>query len=284
MSKPIKSNLNWELVKPEDLKKVLDNKKVVSVDAKSFHGEEKINELSDKEWKVVDLPSEEEISEKKSTHPNSRNNINSRKNLAQYNKRSKESKKKSLEKLRYKETKETKEKPTESSDTPNKLDSIKNLLPIEDMFDPSEQVLYKNYLTVLLSDFDVNELSSGDIDDVISMAQMRVLEIRLLKACKDKPTKLLDASMALEKLRRDMQKTKENLGSRRRDRVSIKQRTDISIIDLAALFDNERKAELDAEEERLHEEGKMLLEEQSEWAGNKNDKDAEIIGEDEDDT
>lgn len=256
------------------------NKKVVSTDAKSFHGKEKIEKLSDKEWKVAELPSEEELSKENPVHPNARNNANSRKNLAQYNKRSKESKKKSLEKLRYKETKPSEE----VSRTSSKLDSIIKLLPIEDMFDPSEQILYKDYLSVLLSDFNVDELSSGDIDDVISMVQMRVLEIRLLKACKNKPTNLLDASMALEKLRRDMQKTKESLGSRRRDRVSIRQRTDISVVDLAALFDNERRAVLDEEEARLNKEEGILVEEFSEFPGNKNDQDADIIEEESDDT
>ena len=283
MSKPIKNNPNWDIVKPKDVKGIIAAKKTVSVDAKSFHGEEKIEELADKKWNVVDLPSEKDLSEEKPTHPNARSNINSRKNLAQYNKRTKESKKKSLEKLRYKETKE---KPAEEvPEVSNKSDSIMKLLPIKDMFDPSEQILYKDYLTVLLSDFNVDELSAGDIDDVISMAQMRVLEIRLLKACKDKPTKLLDASMALEKLRRDMQKTKENLGSRRRDRVSLKQRTDISIVDLAALFDNERSLILEEEERKLNEREELWFKDRGECVGNKNDIDADIIKEDEfDDT
>lgn len=258
------------------------NKKVVSVSAKDFHGKEKLDELADKDWKVSDLPSEKELSEKEFKHPNARKNINSLKNLAQYNTRSKEGKKKSLEELRYKETKEqpAKEPPVE----PSKLDSIMKLLPIDDMFDPSEQELYKDYLSVLLSDFNVDELSSGDIDDVISMAQMRVLEIRLVKACKDKPAKLLDASLALEKLRRDMQKTKENLGSRRRDRVSIRQKTDISIVDLAAVFDTERRIELEEKEERLRKEEDMLMEEHSDWIGNRNDMDADMVEGDDDDT
>lgn len=257
------------------------NKKVVSTDAKSFHGKEKLDKLSNKEWKVADLPTEEELTKKEFKHPNARKNVNSLKNLAQYNKRSKESKKKSLEKLRYKETKE---KPSEKvSETPSKLDSIVKLLPIEEMFDPAEQVLYKDYLSVLLSDFNVDELSSGDIDDVISMAQMRVLEIRLLKACKDKPSNLLDASQALEKLRRDMHKTKESLGSRRRDRVSIRQRTDVSVVDLAALFDAERKAVLEEEEAKLNEGESKLLKDFDGFPGNKNDIDSDIIEEDSDD-
>lgn len=284
MSKSIKSNSNWDIVNPEDVKKAIATKKVVSVDAKSFHGKEKIEELADKEWNVADLPSEEELSEEKPAHPNTRSNINSRKNLAQYNKRSKESKKKSIEKLRYKETKETKEKPAEDSDIPSKLDSIMKLLPVEDVFDPSEQVLYRDYLTVLLSDFNIDELSSGDIDDVISMTQMRVLEIRLLKACKDKPTKLLDASMALEKLRRDMQKTKESLGSRRRDRVSLRQRTDVSIVDLAALFDNEHRLILEEEDAGLIKVEDKLADRFGEFPGNKKDVDADIIEGNADDT
>lgn len=281
MSKPIKPNSNWDIVKPEDVKKVIVAKKVVSTDAKSFHGKEKLEELSDKEWKVADLPTKEELSKKEFKHPNARKNVNSLKNLAQYNKRSKESKKKSLEKLRYKETKEKSSE--EVSETPSKLDSIVKLLPIEEMFDPSEQILYKDYLSVLLSDFNVDELSSGDIDDVISMAQMRVLEIRLLKACKDKPSNLLDASQALEKLRRDMHKTKESLGSRRRDRVSIRQRTDVSVVDLAALFDAERKAVLEEEEAKLNEGESKLLKEFDDSPGNKNDIDSDIIEEDSDD-
>lgn len=282
MGKSAKSDSNWDIVKPEDVKKVLATKKVVSVDAKSFHGQEKLDELVNKEWNTANLPSEEELAKEKPLHPNARNNINSRSNLAQYTKRSKDGKKKSIEKLRYKETKEN---PTEEDlDQSSKLDIILKLLPIEEMFDPSEQVLYKDYLTVLLSDFNVDELSSGDIDDVISMAQMRVLEIRLLKACKDKPTKLLDASMALEKLRRDMQKTKENLGTRRRDRVSIRQRTDISIVDLAALFDNERKAEWEEEEAKLGGEEELLSKKFEEFPGNVNDVDADIIEGDADDS
>ena len=112
---------------------------------------------------------------------------------------------------------------------------------------------------------------------------MRVLELRLLKLCKDKPANLLDATLSIEKIRKDMNKSRESLGSRRKDRVTIRDRSDVTILDLARLFDIERRQVLEDEEETLKEQETQLLKdiEERNYFGNSRDPDS-VVGSEED--
>ncbi len=240
-------------------------------------GKERMEEIAEKEWKTHPPPKTLTIKSKKKYNPKSLAN------LVQYRKdRSKEGKLKSLSALRPMRRVEAKEAvDVEDND---KVSAIINMLPVDLIFDPAEKATFTEYVKVLLRDFNIDELSSGDIDDILSIAQMRVLELRLLKLCKDKPTNLLDATLSIEKLRKDMNKARESLGSRRKDRISVKDRSDITILDLARLFDVEKRNKLDMEERVLIEEENSLLKDISSrgYVGNSMDHDADYEDEEED--
>lgn len=126
---------------------------------------------------------------------------------------------------------------------PNITEIITNLIPAGDMFNESEHKMFRGLMDFYMRDFDENQLTSNDLDDIISIATNRVLELRLLKSSKDDNNEHLAVSTSIERLRKQSDKLKENLASRRKDRVDPKKFTGISIIDLAAAFDEGRKKE-----------------------------------------
>lgn len=125
---------------------------------------------------------------------------------------------------------------------PKKL--LKEVLPIGDIFSPDEQVVYNNLIEVYLQDFDEDDLTSSDIDDIMDLAKNRVLEFRLLKTAKDSDAKQLDISAAIERLTKESAKRKENLSSRRKDRIDPNKYKGFSIVDLAVAFDEQKKEKL----------------------------------------
>ena len=61
---------------------------------------------------------------------------------------------------------------------PTKL--IKDLIPIEEIFNDAEAAIYHDFVDVYLADFDKEDLTSGDMDDIMDFAKNRVFEFRLL--------------------------------------------------------------------------------------------------------
>ena len=84
---------------------------------------------------------------------------------------------------------------------PHKL--IKEIIPIEEIFDEQEVALYHDLVDVYIADFDRDDLSSSDVDDIMDLAKNRILEFRLLKSTKDNADKHLDISAALEKIKKE---------------------------------------------------------------------------------
>lgn len=151
-------------------------------------------------------------------------------------------------------------------------------IPISDIFDETEKTIYDNLVSVYLKDFDEDQLTANDMDDIMSMAMNRVLEFRLLKASKGDTAMQLDVSAAVERLRKQTEKLKDNLAARRRDRVDPRKLSGLSIVDLAAAFDDTRKQDLleratgmRKEELEVWESNRELL------VGNRNDEDADIV-------
>ena len=151
-------------------------------------------------------------------------------------------------------------------------------IPVTEIFDETERKIYDNLVAVYLKDFDEDQLTANDMDDIMSMAMNRVLEFRLLKASKGNTSMQLDVSSAVERLRKGSEKIKDNLAARRRDRVDPRKLSGVSIVDLAAAFDDIRKQEL------LERATGMKKEELEDWEsnrelliGNRNDEDAEIV-------
>jgi len=102
----------------------------------------------------------------------------------------------------------------------------------------------------------------------------KILELRLLKTNKLNPKSLPDLFVPLEKLRKQNDKLKEALSSTRKDRQKQKLKTGtVSILDLAAAFDKERKIKLEKKEKQLLENEKEFLKNRLP-VGNKDDTDA----------
>jgi hypothetical protein len=228
-----------------------------TTDLKDKLGQDKLNEVLDKEWKTAELPSEEELSAEQPASPKARNNINSRKNLIQYQKdKPREVKEKIVSNLTVTEVEED-VNPLDILDEGVRehyklLDSI---FPTKDIFSSrQEQEIYWNNVNLFLRDFDITDLTSSDIDDIVALALNRVLEHRLLKACADNPKKAMDVAPSIEKFRRHSEKVKSSLANRRVDRVDTKNKQSFSVVDLAARHDDERKDELEKRIRLLEEE------------------------------
>lgn len=161
---------------------------------------------------------------------------------------------------------------------PKKL--LKEVLPVEDIFEEDELKLYNSLIDIYLADFEQDDLTSADMDDIMGMATNKVLEVQLLKSAKSSANKKMDITNAMEKIRKQTEKMKENLSSRRRDRIDPNKYKGFSIVNLAAAFDNDKKEKLLKKQGDLKEEEKKWLESRKDYAGNRLDVDTKDIKED----
>lgn len=155
--------------------------------------------------------------------------------------------------------------------TPKKM--LKEVLPVGDIFKKDELDLYNKLVDVYLEDFDAEDLTSSDMDDILDLAKNRVLEFRLLKDSRNDLDRQLDTATTIEKLGKKNEKIKENLSSRRKDRINPNEFKGFSIVDLAVAFDQEKKLKLKEKVEKLKKEEEELLEKRKEFAGNRYDID-----------
>jgi hypothetical protein len=150
---------------------------------------------------------------------------------------------------------------------------LKDILPVEDMFDEDELLIYNSLVDIYLKDFDSDDLTSSDIDDIMTLATNKVLEVRLMKASKGDALKHLDYSNSLEKLRKQSDKIKDNLSSRRKDRVDpSKAFKGFSIVDIAVAFDSDKRKEVERKAMKLKKNQEEIAKKLSEY-GNRNDVD-----------
>ena len=165
---------------------------------------------------------------------------------------------------------------------PKKIPKFKDLLretiPAAEIFDEGELGTYDALIGIYLKDFDEAQLTANDMDDIMSIAMNRVLEIRLLKASKGDATMQIDASTAIEKLRKQTEKMKENLAARRKDRIDPKKYSGFSIVDMAVSFDMEKKRKLmdRASKMRVSEEE---VQKSDLLIGNRNDEGVDVVEE-----
>lgn len=165
---------------------------------------------------------------------------------------------------------------------PKKAPKVKDLLykyiPAADIFiDDREKDMYDGLVQVYLQDFDEDQLTANDMDDIMSIAMNRVLELRLLKASKE-TDKQLETSSAIEKLRKQTDKLKDNLANRRKDRIDPRKYSGISVVDLAVNFDMERQREKYEAIEKLRSEEEEVMKSPL-LEGNQYDEDAKYEGE-----
>jgi hypothetical protein len=150
---------------------------------------------------------------------------------------------------------------------------LTQILPAKEVFSEEEIVTYKQLIEIYVADFDRDDLSANDFDDIIDLSKSRILEFRLLKIAKEKPEAVLDISTALEKLRKENQKIKESLSSRRKDRHNPNEYKGFSIVDLAVAFDMDKKAKFDDKINLLKQEEKEAISKRENYVGNRYDVD-----------
>ena len=159
---------------------------------------------------------------------------------------------------------------------PKPQEMLKDVIPLDDIFEKDEKKIYHSLVDIYLNDFDKDDLTSGDMDDIMSLATNKVLEIRLLKSSKGDANKQLDVSNAIEKLRKQTEKIKDNLSSRRKDRINPHEHKGFSIVDLAVAFEHDKKRKLSerVEENRAQEAEALIT--YKEFEGNRYDIDVKI--------
>lgn len=155
--------------------------------------------------------------------------------------------------------------------SPKKM--LKEILPINEIFNEEEVALYDRLVSVYLEDFDTDDLTSSDMDDILDLAKNRVLEFRLLRGSKDDPDRQLDTAATIEKLSKKNEKIKESLSSRRKDRINPNELKGFSIVDLAVAFDTDVKGKQMERINRLREEEKEMKNTRRDYTGNKDDID-----------
>ena len=159
------------------------------------------------------------------------------------------------------------------SNPPTAKKMLKGVLPVADIFDDGEVELYNTLVSLYLEDFDTDDLTASDMDDIWDLAKNRVLEFRLLKDSKGKPDRQLDIAAAIERLGKKNEKIKENLSSRRKDRINPNEFKGFSIVDLAAAFDNNKKLILEEKAIKLKKAEKAMKEKREDYTGNRYDAD-----------
>lgn len=164
---------------------------------------------------------------------------------------------------------------------PKAKEMLKEVIPVDQLFDEDELKIYNSLVDIYLNDFDDDDLSSGDMDDIMSLAMNRVFEIRLLKTSKGNADKQLDITVAVEKLRKQGDNIKTNLSTRRRDRIDPNEFKGFSIVDLAVAFDDDKKLKLQEKVRKLSVGEVEMLEKRKDYVGNRYDADVKEKDEEE---
>jgi hypothetical protein len=176
-------------------------------------------------------------------------------------------------------------RPGRPKNPPKIKEMLKEVIPVGQIFDEEEEKIYHALVDLYLQDFDEEELTTGDMDDIMGLATNRVLELRLLKSSKGSADKHLDISAAIEKLRKQTEKIKESLSSRRRDRINPNEFKGFSIVNLAIAFDEGKKDELTQKLKGLKKEEEIVIKERGDYSGNRYDADTrqpDVLAEEED--
>jgi len=154
---------------------------------------------------------------------------------------------------------------------------MEELMPTEEIFDEDEVKMYEGLLSIYLKDFDEEHLTASDMDDLMGIALNKVLEMRLLKDSKGvKVDKLLDTASSIEKIRKQTDKLKDNLATRRKDRIDPKKFSGFSIVDLAVSYDMDKKRKMIEKATEFRKEEEEVLESEL-LVGNRDDPDVEAI-------
>jgi len=151
-------------------------------------------------------------------------------------------------------------KPGRPKAPPKARELLTKVIPIKDMFQEEELVIYHSLIDIYLKDFDEDDLTSSDIDDIMTLATNKIIEIRLLKSSRNDADSHLNYSNSMERLRKQSDKIKDNLASRRKDRIDPNEFKGFSIVDLAVSFDDSKKQKLEQKARDMKASQEHLLE------------------------
>lgn len=165
---------------------------------------------------------------------------------------------------------------------PKPKQMLKEIVPVKDLFNEEELEIYTSLVDIYMEDFEDDDLTSADIDDIMVLATNKILEIRLLKSSRDDVEKHLDISTSIEKLRKQTEKIKENLSARRKDRINPNDYKGFSIVDLAVAFDQAKRGKMEAKARKLREEQEAAVKLIKDNPGNRYDVDGEELNKEED--
>lgn len=181
----------------------------------------------------------EDLENKAKEDPDSKrhNNVNSRKNLKQYQEPV-------VPELLDSDSDGEDEAQAQEITAGRKLspELIKKLIPQRGVFTPAEKKRFTGIVVQYLSDFKNEEPTAADVDDIFEIAKSDVMEMRLLQATKNDPQGHIAVSQSLEKIYKRKQSAKENLASRRVDRKDSRSDLDITIVDLIVMYDRQAKS------------------------------------------
>jgi hypothetical protein len=199
--------------------------------------------------KPIDTPpiNPEELAEKVKEDPKSKkwNNLNSRRNLIQYQKDNP-----AIVPEVVGDPHEDEDADVSAIAVGRKISSdlIRKLMPQRGVLTAAEKKRYVGVVQQFLADFKNEEPTAADIDDIFEIAEADIMKTRLLKAAKDSPDAIVNINQALERIHKRKQTAKENLSSRRVDRKDARSSQDINIVDLIVRYDLEQKKK---DEERV---------------------------------
>ncbi|MCK5016000.1 MAG: hypothetical protein KAS32_02920 [Candidatus Peribacteraceae bacterium] len=234
------------MAKKKDKDKDKNEAIIDTLSAEEKLGPDLIEKIAEKEWKTAPLPTEEELAQEKHKSPKARSNAKSRQNLTQYqNKKSKKVKEEIVKALKFTKKREV-ICPFDYIKLPDGYpqENVTPFLPDRKvMKDAEEEISFYKILNAFLSDFDLDELTSSDIEDVVSLGINRILENRLLFMSASDPNLLMDAAATVERFRKHTDKVKGNLASRRADRIDPKNKQNYSIVDLVYAYDDKKEME-----------------------------------------
>lgn len=159
---------------------------------------------------------------------------------------------------------------------PGPKDIIRDHIPVTEIFNEDELDIYNKLVDIYLKDLDDDDFSANDMDDVINLAINRVMEFRLLKESKDNVGNHLNASSAIERLRKHSNTIKENLSFRRKDRIDPNKYKGFTMADLVATYDEEKSKQFYERDEEFKKKEAEIVEKRKNFSGNKDDKDREV--------
>jgi hypothetical protein len=149
------------------------------------------------------------------------------------------------------------------------VEALNKVYPVYATFNEDEITLFLNVIITYLKDFSNEELSYTDLDDIFALGSNKIMEFRLFKESKG-GTKIITQ---LERIKKQNELLKESLVTRRKDRLKDASKVGITILDIAAQYDEERLARKAKEERKQIREGKKVLAD-SGFEGNTKDIDS----------